>query len=508
MLGRLFNWHLLKDRYVCIFVVIYLLVAYLTIFNHLSSNPIREFDEARMGISAYEMLQTKNPVVVNFLGEPVLWNTKPPLVICIEALSTRIFGLGEFAIRFPSALALFFTGIILILFGVKLRKTFFGFLSSLLLLCSWDLVFWHCGRTADYDAFLLLFNTTYILCFWLYIQNNGQKKYLLLFFIFLTLAALTKDIAGFVSLPVLIVYAFVKKQVLPILKEKYFWAGFLIFIVFFGGFLVTREIMAPGYLKAMWQNDVFGRYTQALEHSSSSPLFYFSRFYKHTFKYLFIFIPFAFLLNIFNKEKQARDLNYFAFGVFAFIFLVLAFSKTKLYWYAYPAVPMLCIILALTIDFFRSIFDLQTNKAQKICCYIFMFVVFFAVPLSDNIFSYKGSFSISAKKEGSPYPYPNYIRLLKIHKQDIIDKKIDNLYFLQKEWPLDSYYYYLTFRDKGANVHYLGNTDWNNLPENIHAVTVDNKESTEVLDKYEWEEVCSFGKDDEKARIIKIKKKK
>lgn len=500
-------WNKIKDKPFFIFVVVYIVLAFLIVFVNLSSNPIREFDEARMGISAYEMLQTHNPIVVNFLGEPDLWNTKPPLVIWIEALSIKIFGLGEFAIRLPSALALFCTGLLLLMFGKKIKQNFFGFIAAVLL-CCWEVVFVHCGRTADYDAFLLLFNTAYILCFWLYLNDTQNKKYLLWFFIFLTLGALTKDIASFISLTVLFVYALIKRQVVTIVKEKYFWIGALILIIFFGGFLVLRESMSGGYIKALWQNNIMGRYTQALENTPTSKFYYIGLFMYKTMRYLFVFIPFALVLNIFNKNKELKDLNYYVFSIAVFIFLIVSFSKTKLDWYAYPAVPMLCIVLAIAIDFLKEKIKTISSKRIRVGCYLLLFVIFFALPLRNNIFSDKGSLALSTMHDGSDYPYPAWIKLLKTHKQEILSGKIDNLYFLQTQWPLDSYFYYLMFDDKGLRVYNKYNSDWNNLPKGCYVLTIWNSQSKSVLGKYDFEEMYSLQTSENNSKILRVIGKK
>ena len=74
------------------------------VFAGLGSVAINDSDEARYGVSAWEMLQNRSFVVTTYAGEPEYWNLKPPLGYWMMALSFSIFGPTPFAMRFPSAL--------------------------------------------------------------------------------------------------------------------------------------------------------------------------------------------------------------------------------------------------------------------------------------------------------------------------------------------------------------------------------------------------------------------
>src|SRR5689334_17852103 len=74
------------------------------IFWRLGEHPIYWWDEARIGLNSLEMV--KHPgLIVRYNGAPELWNTKPPLVVWLNALSMSVFGINEWAIRLPAALA-------------------------------------------------------------------------------------------------------------------------------------------------------------------------------------------------------------------------------------------------------------------------------------------------------------------------------------------------------------------------------------------------------------------
>ena len=89
-------------------IAIVFLAAFLRFF-HLGTNPPSLYwDEASIAYNAYAILKagidehgTSFPIT-HFLA---YGDAKPPLYIYATTLSLAIFGLSEFAIRFPSALA-------------------------------------------------------------------------------------------------------------------------------------------------------------------------------------------------------------------------------------------------------------------------------------------------------------------------------------------------------------------------------------------------------------------
>ena len=89
------------------------------IFWHLDTLPIRVWDEARLAINAYEMLNNGDLIVTHFNGKPDMWNTKPPLLIWIQALFMKILGVNELSVRMPSTIAAFLTCIVLFIFSKK-----------------------------------------------------------------------------------------------------------------------------------------------------------------------------------------------------------------------------------------------------------------------------------------------------------------------------------------------------------------------------------------------------
>lgn len=83
-----------------------------------------DWDEINFAESAREMLLTKDYLNVQIFYEP-FWE-KPPLFIWFQVVSMKIFGVNEFAARFPNAIAGVVTLIVLFNFGKKIKDEKFG----------------------------------------------------------------------------------------------------------------------------------------------------------------------------------------------------------------------------------------------------------------------------------------------------------------------------------------------------------------------------------------------
>ena len=95
---------------------------------------IYNWDEGRNALNAYEMYHNGNYIVRTIHGQPETYETKPPLLIWLQVLGFSIFGFNEWAIRFPSILAVFGTVLLFIYFSKKVLHSWqIGVFSSLAL---------------------------------------------------------------------------------------------------------------------------------------------------------------------------------------------------------------------------------------------------------------------------------------------------------------------------------------------------------------------------------------
>ncbi len=85
-----------------------------------------DWDEVNFAEAAREMLELQNYLKVH-INYHLFWE-KPPFFIWLQALSMHIFGVGEYAARFPNAICGMITLVILYQIGTKLYNPKFGFI--------------------------------------------------------------------------------------------------------------------------------------------------------------------------------------------------------------------------------------------------------------------------------------------------------------------------------------------------------------------------------------------
>lgn len=369
------------------YLLLLLLIAF-PIFTHLGSLPIRIWDEARQAVSAYEMMNNGNFIVVHFAGEPDMWSTKPPLLIWLQAICMKLFGVNETAVRLPAAMAGFLTCIALIAFFVRHFKRFWlGTIAAFVLLTTYGFMHEHVVRTGDYDALLVLFTTLSGLTFFAFCESQ-KVKHLYLFFLFSALAVLTKGIAGLIFAPALVIYIIWLKKLPALLRNRHFYIGLLGSAVLVVGYFLLREVKNPGFLQALFDSEVGGRYLTVIDGHQAGFWFYFENLINVRMTAWYLMIPCGFLLGIFHKNERLRRLAIFTTVMVVVYFLVISTSQTKIEWYDAPLFPFLAILIAIAINYVFELLGqsefLSASLKRNVLPYLFLFLVFI-VPYQNLI---------------------------------------------------------------------------------------------------------------------------
>ena len=319
------------------------------IFGSLEKLPIKLWDESRTAMNAWEMSKSSNWWVTTFDGQADMWNTKPPFLVWLQALMIKLIGLRPLALRLPVALAVFSTVLILVRFlNKQTGRTLFGGLVALILVTSGGYLCVHVARTGDFDGLLILFIVGYCLSFFL-LLSEGKTKYFYWFFTLLALAVLTKSIAGLLMLPGLGVYALSKRKVVFLVKSPAFYWGALLCSLMIASFYLTREHYNPGYLKAVYENEIGGRYLKTLEENNSPFLYYIEQLSKQHFSYWFALAILGSGISFYEKDTKTGDIGRFSSYLVLGFLLIISTSQTKLDWYDAPIFPFMAILAGIGV---------------------------------------------------------------------------------------------------------------------------------------------------------------
>lgn len=353
-----------------------MLLALWPVFGHLGHLTIRMWDEGRLMANALEMYKNHNYLITMFDGEPDLWNTKPPLLIWLQVLSFHLFGISESSFRLPSALAGFLTILILFLFIYKNQKEkSLALLSAIILSSAQGYLIYHAVRSGDYDSLLTLFTTLAALLFYLYLEKE-KPIYLYLFFISLTLAVLTKSLSGLFFTPAFFIFALYQKKIKTILSSRHFYIGFGSFVFLIGGYYWLREMAAPGYLEAVFGNEL-GRYGKVIETHHHSTWYFLQLMVDYKFTpWIFLVLP-GFVFSFFDKNTARKKLIQYAFLLSLWFLILISSAKTKLGWYDVPLYPFLTLLAAYTLFIIPEWLSTKYRKIRAISIILILFILGF-----------------------------------------------------------------------------------------------------------------------------------
>ena len=339
-----------------------ILIVYSPFFLHLGDLPVRIWDEARLIANTLEMSENGNYLVPHFKGNPEMWNTKPPLMIWCQLFFLKLIGNEELSFRLPSAIAGFLTSLMIVLvFSRYFKSYWFGLLAVLVLVTSNGYVGEHVTRTGDYDALLTFFTTLYAFGFFLYLES-GKQKYLHLFFAGLALAVLTKSVQGLLFLPALALYPLMTGNMLKILKNKWIYIDLVLVSLVVAGYYFFRESVNPGYIDAVFNNELGGRYLETNENHRQAASYYLDLLTGAHFGTWFFLLPLGFFAGFSFENGIFKRIAIFSLTLSVVYLLIISYSGTKLAWYDAPLFPFLAILVSLVM---YKIFSLLTSGLNK-----------------------------------------------------------------------------------------------------------------------------------------------
>ncbi len=331
------------------------LMIYFTIFHKLGSVPVYEWDESLFANRAAYMSETSS-YMSDFslaLGEEMHHrNTKMPLMTLVQAGMIKILGYDILALRLPGVILFLLLAIWMFFFT---KKNF----SEISLAVLWILVmisaeWWvrpHIIRTGDHDAPFAIFLMGALMVFFEFVTGDQKSsgKNLLMFSGFVIMAALTKNMLAFIPGLAFAFFLVYKNKFIPALKDVRIWLSVLVIFLAYSGVIVYFDSRYPGFWARMWNYELGGRLTNAIENTGPWWKYLVQMSIKHNMPF-FLFacasIFFLFLGKIHGKLKDFVVLNLLFVVTYL---LVISVSRTKCNWYDAPIIPPMGMLAAVGI---------------------------------------------------------------------------------------------------------------------------------------------------------------
>jgi 4-amino-4-deoxy-L-arabinose transferase-like glycosyltransferase len=337
-----------KFEFIYTFMMLILLaMSFFNVFYKLGNFPISSWDEARHGISAYEMLKKGNFVVSTYRNKIDYWNLKPPLSFWANMAGYKIAGFNGLGLRLFSAICAMLTIIMVAVFVNKRHGKLASLLSTLTLATCTQFLINHSARTGDADSLFVFLFTAAILSLLLCEQND---KWLYFSGLAFALAFLTKSWhAGNIAVIMGLYLIFTGKYKRLSHRNWILLCSCMVLPILVWG-VIRYQYDGIEFFKNMIMYDLLQRSSTSIEGHIGGKLYYVQilcRFFIFWLAILFglalVYLNKDFSFEIFKSEKKAYMIGICLWVIIPFI--LYTFSKTKIRWYILPIYPALSIMI-------------------------------------------------------------------------------------------------------------------------------------------------------------------
>jgi 4-amino-4-deoxy-L-arabinose transferase-like glycosyltransferase len=289
-----------------------------------------------------EMMQSGDYVVPRLLGEPYL--DKPPLLYWAIAGSYRLFGVGQFGARFPTAAAAALTVMVTFVFGRRLLGSHAALLSALMMLLSLGFVL--SGRFVLMDGPLTLFTTVALLAFFLAVRGRQLAwRWWCLAAVACSLGVLVKGpVAVVLTVPPLVAFVWLDRTQARVRWQHWLALATIVVVIVAPWFVLIAQHQGEFVSYFLWKHHVV-RFVSAFNHRAP--------FWYYVPVLLIGMFPSSLLLGptvdyLLGRREEVRVLRSRELGALALAAVwILAFfsaSSCKLPTYILPAVPLVCLL--------------------------------------------------------------------------------------------------------------------------------------------------------------------
>jgi 4-amino-4-deoxy-L-arabinose transferase-like glycosyltransferase len=288
---------------------------------------------------------------------------KPPLTYWAVLLSYKLFGVNEFAVRFPGMLAAI--GVLLFAYGsARLLFTPRAALIAAVIAATTPRIF-ILARRLPIDILLLFFVTGTMFCMVRAIPKNDKRSWALVYGC-AGLGFLTKGpIAVIIPAGAFLCWSLWSRRLR--LSQVHPWMGPAIFIVIaLPWYILIYLAHGWTYISTFFLSDNLARFAAQSMGPARGFFYYFSVFAIDFFPWSFL-VPFAVYL-LWTNRSEIPPLRTFAYGFplfwCVFTFILFSLSKNKQEYYIAPIYPAAAVLVSGVVD--AGMRKIKSNKILEL----------------------------------------------------------------------------------------------------------------------------------------------
>jgi len=350
-----------KSYRIALFAAI-LINFYLTLFL----TPLFNLDEGAFSEATREML-LNHDFITTYLNGALRFD-KPILIYWLQAFSVSVFGLNEFALRLPSAIAATLWAGGIYWFAKRFFNETIGLLAAFFMVSALQIGL--IAKAAIADSLLNMFIAFSMFSLFIYLQER-DKKYLYLSFAFIGFGFLTKGpVAVLIPLATYFIWAVIKKEIKQFFKDVFNIKGIIIFsVIALPWYILEYKAQGMKFIEGFFLKHNISRFETSFEKHKGSLFYYIPVILIGLLPWTSLFIKYL------AKFKEWKQSPVFLFGSiwFLFVFIFFSLSGTKLPHYVIYGYTPLFIFMAFYFEKIKSEFLLSLP-------FILFLITLFALP--------------------------------------------------------------------------------------------------------------------------------
>ncbi len=312
------------------------------LFSKLGGNGLANYDDCFYAQKAKEILRSGDWMTMHYNGQPAFENS--PFYMWLVALSYKLFGINDYAAKFPSALFGLATILLVYLFARRRYGEWAAFASSFVL--STTFVFTRYARHAMIDVTLSFFFCAAMAALVLALEKNS--RYFILWGLAVACCILAKSILGFFPFLVTVLYLLVTKQWRTLVASSFLAGTAVALILGCSWYLVETLSFGSAFLKVHFGWLIYERgFTE-----TPQPWYEHLSYLRDIVTYYWPWLPLL-LVGIVRFATAARRGSGFEILLLLWFFIpiaVMSVMNARVLWYIMPVFPAAAIISGTTLD--------------------------------------------------------------------------------------------------------------------------------------------------------------